>query len=301
MSTLSEAYNPDSFDPVARVNAAIDARLPDAGPGPGNLHAAMRYAVLGSGKRMRPQLVYAAGAALGVAPERLDAPACAVELIHAYSLIHDDLPAMDDDDVRRGRPSTHVAFDEATAILAGDALQALAFHTIAENPALHDDSAAQLRCVRTLSSATGSSGMVGGQALDMAAENHAIGLSELENLHRMKTGALLRACVLLACDCVADGATEARPALDRFAADIGLAFQVRDDILDVIGSTATLGKQQGADNARNKATYPALLGLDEAHAHADALYEDALEALAPFGETAEPLRGIARYIVQRDH
>jgi len=300
MPEPSDVQGPSRFDPVARVNAVLDEYLPDEGPGLGGLHGAMRYAVLGDGKRMRPQLVYATGAVIGADDMCLDAPACAVELIHAYSLIHDDLPAMDDDDMRRGRPSTHKAYDEATAILAGDALQALAFEALAQNPALTHDAEARLRCVHTLSQATGSSGMVGGQALDMAAENRPVTLEELEAIHRMKTGALLRACVLLACDCTPALEPERRNALDRFADRIGLAFQVRDDILDVEGDTETLGKRQRSDTAQHKATYPALLGMDEAKARAERLYEQAMEALAPFGDKAEPLKRIARFIVQRD-
>ncbi len=267
---------------------------------PPSLRQAMRYAVLGHGKRIRPRLVYAAGEVLGIRAARLDAPACAVELIHAYSLIHDDLPAMDDDDLRRGKPTTHIAFGEATAILAGDALQALAFEILATDTSIGDDPAVRARLMATLARACGSDGMVGGQALDMASEGKRIGLNELERIHRMKTGELLRACVLLAADTHANVTTTERRALSDFGGHIGLAFQVRDDVLDVEAPTEHLGKTRGADIAHDKATYPALLGLAEAKAHAERLYAAAPDALAPFGDRAGPLRDMARIIVKRD-
>lgn len=285
----------------ARIEAALDSLLPPAETSPERLHAAMRYAVLGGGKRIRPRLLLVTGAALGLAPDQLIAPACAVECIHAYSLIHDDLPAMDDDALRRGRATVHIAFDEATAILAGDALQSLAFETIATDH--HEDVTDAIRAARlaTLARACGSRGMVGGQALDMASEGQAIDIDTLERLHRLKTGELLQACVALAADGRPDLATDERAALDRFAKRIGLAFQVRDDVLDIDSDTATLGKTQGADIAHSKATYPALLGLEPARAYAEQLYAEAIEALAIFGERAAALRAIAAEIVQRDH
>ncbi|PWV59130.1 (2E,6E)-farnesyl diphosphate synthase [Plasticicumulans acidivorans] len=285
----------------ARAEQALDARLPAAGLLPARLHEAMRYAVLGGGKRVRPVLAYAAGEALDAAPGQIDVPACAVEFIHAYSLIHDDLPAMDDDDLRRGRPTCHKAFDEATAILAGDALQAQAFRVLVCDPALQVDAATRLRMVDVLAQAAGSRGMVGGQAIDMAAVGHELTLAELENMHIHKTGALIRASVTLGALCQPAADEAQLQALDRYAKCIGLAFQIRDDILDVIGDTATLGKQQGADLAHNKPTYPALLGLDGARAHARALHDEAMATLEPFGERAALLRQLAAYIVDRSH
>ncbi|HMW28254.1 MAG TPA: (2E,6E)-farnesyl diphosphate synthase [Plasticicumulans sp.] len=285
----------------ARAELALDARLPAAATLPARLHEAMRYAVLGGGKRVRPVLVYAAGEAVGAAPEGLDGPACALEFIHAYSLVHDDLPAMDDDDLRRGRPTCHRAFDEATAILAGDALQTLAFHVLAHDPSMTVPADTRLRMVELLAHAAGSRGMCGGQAIDMAAVGRELTLAELENMHIHKTGALIRAAVLLGALSQPGVADEELARLDRYAKCIGLAFQIHDDILDVVGDTATLGKRQGADQALDKPTYPALLGLDGARAHARALYDDAMHALEPFGERAAVLRALAAFIVERSH
>ena len=283
----------------ARANQALDQRLPAADLHPGDLHQAMRYAVLGGGKRLRPILAYAAGVAVGAELDVLDAPACALECIHAYSLIHDDLPAMDDDDLRHGQPSCHKAYGEALAILAGDALQALAFQILAQDTSLNVTPAVRLRMLGVLVQAAGSRGMVGGQAIDLAAVGRMLTLAELENMHIHKTGALIRASVLL-------GALS-QPAvdpillerLDRYAKCIGLAFQIRDDILDEIGDAATLGKTPGADRVRNKPTYPALLGLDGAREHARILYDEARMALDTLGAEADPLRWIAAYIVER--
>ena len=283
----------------ARINQALDQRLPAADLHPGDLHQAMRYAVLGGGKRLRPILAYAAGVAVGAELDVLDAPACALECIHAYSLIHDDLPAMDDDDLRHGQPSCHKAYGEALAILAGDALQALAFQILAQDTSLNVTPAVRLRMLGVLVQAAGSRGMVGGQAIDLAAVGRMLTLAELENMHIHKTGALIRASVLL-------GALS-QPAvdpvllerLDRYAKCIGLAFQIRDDILDEIGDAATLGKTPGADRVRNKPTYPALLGLDGAREHARILYDEARMALDTLGAEADPLRWIAAYIVER--
>ena len=283
----------------ARANQALDQRLPAADLHPGDLHQAMRYAVLGGGKRLRPILAYAAGVAVGAELDVLDAPACALECIHAYSLIHDDLPAMDDDDLRHGQPSCHKAYGEALAILAGDALQALAFQILAQDTSLNVPPAVRLRMLGVLIQAAGSRGMVGGQAIDLAAVGRMLTLAELENMHIHKTGALIRASVLL-------GALS-QPAvdpillerLDRYAKCIGLAFQIRDDILDEIGDAATLGKTPGADRVRNKPTYPALLGLDGAREHARILYDEARMALDTLGAEADPLRWIAAYIVER--
>jgi farnesyl diphosphate synthase len=283
-----------------RVDAALERWLPAETVHPGKLHASMRYAVIGGGKRIRPLLVYATGEALAVPPAQLDGPACAVELIHAYSLVHDDLPAMDDDDLRRGRPTCHRAFDEATALLAGDALQSLAFYVLAHDPEMICDSGQRLRMVEALAAASGSRGMAGGQAIDLAAVGKKIGLTELEDMHIHKTGALIRACVQLgglSCEGVE---TERLERLDHYAKCVGLAFQIQDDILDVTGSTETLGKQQGADMAMDKPTYPALLGLDGARERARDLYNSAVGSLDAFGPDGDLLREIAAYIVERD-
>ena len=285
----------------ARIETVLEHCLPAADLHPARLHQAMRYAVLGGGKRVRPVLVYAAGAAVGAPETRLEAPACALELIHTYSLVHDDLPAMDDDDLRRGRPTCHKAFDEATAILAGDALQTLAFQTLAHSPALDVEAPARLRMITTLARASGSRGMAGGQAIDLEAVGRELDIAQLEDMHIHKTGALIRASVLLGALC-ADDLDEARlDKLDHYAKCIGLAFQIQDDILDVVGDTALLGKTAGADTARDKPTYPALLGLDGARQRATELLAESHAALANFGAEADPLRGVADYIVRRSY
>ena len=263
------------------------------------LYAAMRYSVINGGKRIRPLLVYAACEALEGPLEQADAAACAVELVHAYSLVHDDLPAMDDDDLRRGQPTTHKAFDEACAILAGDALQSLAFEVLSKAQGNAPDAQTRLDMLTTLSKAAGPAGMVGGQAIDLAAVGRNLDQSALELMHRHKTGALIEASVLLGAMASSQADADSLKALQSYAAAIGLAFQVQDDILDVESDTATLGKRQGADIAREKPTYPALLGLDAAKAYAQELCEQALSALHLFGSSAEPLRELARYIVQR--
>lgn len=266
---------------------------------PGSLHAAMRYAVLGGGKRIRPTLVYAAAQAIGLSPERVNAPACAVELIHAYSLIHDDLPAMDDDDLRRGRPTCHRAFDEATAILAGDALQTLAFQVLVTDESLPP--LARLAMVETLARASGSRGMVGGQAMDLAAEGQELDRVSLESIHIHKTGALIRAGVQMAAQSPPDLAPQIAQQLDHYAKCLGLAFQIRDDILDIEGETAVIGKTQGKDRDQGKATYPALLGLAGAKEAAESLIQDALGSLDGLdSEAAAPLRWLAEYIRDRD-
>jgi farnesyl diphosphate synthase len=262
----------------------------------------MRYATLGGGKRIRPLLVYASGRAVGLDEAALDGAAAAIEIIHAYSLIHDDLPAMDDDDLRRGRPTCHRAFDEATAILAGDAMQALAFHILASDPALPCSPATRLAMIDTLAVASGSRGMAGGQAIDLAAVGRELSLAELENMHIHKTGALIRASVRMAALCAEHADDKTRERLDRYAACIGLAFQIRDDILDVEGDTETLGKTQGADIALNKPTFPGLLGMDAAKTHARTLHEEALTALEVLDdERGAALRWIADFIVNRIH
>ncbi|MCB1823576.1 MAG: (2E,6E)-farnesyl diphosphate synthase [Candidatus Competibacteraceae bacterium] len=284
----------------SRANQALDQRLPAADLHPNDLHQAMRYAVMGGGKRIRPVLVYSAGAAVGAVLESLDGPACAVEFIHAYSLIHDDLPAMDNDELRHGRPTCHKAFGEALAILAGDALQALAFQVLGQDPAMISDAAIRMRMLGLLAQAAGSRGLVGGQAIDLAAIGRDdLTLAELENMHIHKTGALIRASVLLGAFSQPEVEPTVLERLDRYAKCIGLAFQIRDDILDVVGDTATLGKTQGADRVLNKPTYPALLGLDGAREHARALRQEALASLEPLGSEADPLRWLATYIVER--
>ncbi len=280
----------------ARVDACLAALFETRQAPAPRLEAAMRHGVLVGGKRLRPVLVYAAGRALRAADGALDAPAAALELIHAYSLVHDDLPAMDDDDLRRGQPTVHRAYDEATAILAGDALQALAFEVLAGTghprlPAM----------VGTLARAAGRDGMVAGQVLDLAAVGGHPDVAALATMHGHKTGALIRAAVRLG-GLVA--VTEDDPrlaALERYAAAIGLAFQVHDDVLDVTGDTATLGKASGADAARDKPTYPTLLGLEGARAKARELVEEGVAALAPLGASAAPLAELARYMIERDH
>lgn len=284
-----------------RIESLLEACLPSEQTEPTRLHQAMRYAVLSPGKRVRPRLVYAAAEVLNVAATRVDGAAAAVECIHAYSLIHDDLPGMDDDELRRGRATTHIAFDEATAILAGDGLQSLAFEILTAQSGLNDDPAARAAQLATLAHAVGSRGMVGGQMLDMAAETRSdVSLEDLQQIHDMKTGALLAACVTLVADTTHDLSQDQREALDIFTSRIGLAFQVRDDILDIESSTEKLGKTQGADQAHDKATYPALLGLDQAKQLAEQLYTEAINALSLF-DNPEPLQAMAAEIVKRDH
>jgi farnesyl diphosphate synthase len=284
-----------------RVEAALDRWLPAPAMLPRRLHEAMRYAVLAPGKRVRPLLVYAAGRAVGVESSRLDGAACAVEMIHAYSLIHDDLPAMDDDDLRRGRPTCHRRFDEATAILAGDALQPLAFEVICRDEALAVDAQTRIEMVGILALASGSRGMAGGQAIDLAATGLSLTLPELENLHIHKTGALIRACVQLGTLAGARSAGPVRDGIDHYAKCIGLAFQIRDDVLDVAGSAATLGKTQGKDAAQDKTTYATLLGVEGAQQKARELRDEALASISDIGERAAPLRWLADYIVNRIH
>ncbi|HJR11200.1 MAG TPA: farnesyl diphosphate synthase [Rhodanobacteraceae bacterium] len=281
-----------------RVEQALDVRLPPADARPASLHAAMRYAALGGGKRIRPLLCYAGGEVLGVPAEHLDDAACAVECVHVFSLVHDDLPAMDDDALRRGKPSTHAAFGVATAILAGDALQTRAFEILAGDGAHH--AAERLGMIAILAAATGSQGMTGGQAVDLESEGRQLAATDLEALDRDKTGKLIRAAVLMPCCAVPGMPAASRDALDRFAECVGLAFQIKDDVLDVEGEQALTGKTQGADAARGKATYPSLMGMGNAKRRADALYAEALTALEGFGGSAEPLRWLARYIVHRD-
>ncbi len=284
-----------------RVERALDARLPGENILPQALHAAMRYSVLDGGKRTRPLLTYATGVAVGLSEDELDAQACAVEFIHVYSLIHDDLPAMDNDDLRRGKPTCHKAFDEATAILAGDALQALAFDTLANDVAIKVGPEARLKMIAALARASGSQGMVGGQAIDLGSVGRKLTLPELENMHIHKTGALIRASVNLAALSKPDLDADAAKKLDHYAKCIGLSFQVKDDILDIEADTATLGKTQGKDVDNDKPTYPALLGLAGAKEKAQALHEQAVASLADFGPEADLLRELSLYIIERTH
>lgn len=282
-----------------RIDRVLDAALPANDATPRRLHAAMRHAVLPGGKRIRPLLVYATGTALALEEQSLDAAAAAVELIQAYSLVHDDLPAMDDDALRRGKPTVHIAFDEATAILAGDALQALAFEMLASADL---DSAARVAMLRELAVAAGAGGMCGGQALDLDATGAAasVDLAALEQMHARKTGALLRASVRLGA-IATDADAAQRSALDAYADALGLAFQIRDDLLDVEGDSATLGKTAGKDVLQDKATFPALIGLDGSRARLQALAATMRDALQPFGAQAAALQALARQVVDRDH
>ena len=282
----------------ARADAALTAALPDPESEPRRLHAAMRHAVLLGGKRMRPLLVYASAAVFAADERALDAPAAAVELIHAYSLVHDDLPAMDDDALRRGQPTVHVAFDQATAILAGDALQSLAFEVLAGTRV---NDAVRVALLRTLALASGAAGMCGGQALDLAATGNGAALSvdDLERLHMMKTGVLIRAAVRMGG--LSGGAdSAAMKSLDRYASALGLAFQIRDDLLDIEGDSATLGKTAGKDVAQAKATFPALIGMDASRARLRELTEQMFDALEPFGTRADALVALGHLAVDRD-
>lgn len=282
-----------------RMETALDARLPPANKLPERLHQAMRYAVLDGGKRLRPLLTYAAGKAIDLPLDILDGPACAVEFIHAYSLVHDDLPAMDDDGLRRGKPTCHVQFDEATAILAGDALQALAFHVLAQDPTLQVPAEQRLAMIETLAAASGSTGMVGGQSIDLDSVGKMLDLPALEIMHIHKTGALIRASVRLATLAKSELEADQVKRLDHYAKCIGLAFQIQDDILDEESDTQTLGKTQGKDRHHNKPNYPALLGLTGAKQKARELHEDAVSSLDSFGPAADLLRALSLFIIQR--
>lgn len=280
-----------------RINARLDAALPRATTHPARLHEAMRYGVFNGGKRVRPLLVYATGECLGIDVQVLDAPAAAIELIHAFSLIHDDLPAMDDDDLRRGKPTVHIEFDEATAILAADALQPLAFAVLSALDGV--PAASVVKLVRLIADACGSAGMTGGQSMDLEAEGKTLGREQLEHMYALKTGALIHASIMsarLLCDGLA---AEKAAALDRFSRAIGIAFQIKDDILDVEGETHIIGKAAGADELHRKSTYPSLFGMDESRRRCDELLQGALDELRIFGDSAAPLEWLARFIVAR--
>jgi farnesyl diphosphate synthase len=279
-----------------RATDQLRRLLPPATQNPERLHEAMRYAVLNGGKRIRPLLVYATGECLGVAESRLDAPAAAIELIHAFSLVHDDLPAMDNDDLRRGKPTVHKQFDEATAILAADALQPLAFGVLAGM----SDIAAEIRMrlVRLVADASGSIGMTGGQSMDLEAEGRSLSAAEIEHVYSLKTGALIQASVVSAA--ILSETSSSRAAdLMTFSKGIGVAFQIKDDILDVEGETEIIGKPAGSDQRLGKATFPGLFGVEVARSRCSELLQEALGHLDPFGSDADPLRWLARYIVER--
>jgi len=293
---------PDTFaDRIAayteRVEERLDAALPLPSTDPGRLHEAMRYAVLNGGKRVRPLLVYAAGECLGVDAVLLDAPAVAIELIHAFSLVHDDLPAMDDDDLRRGNPTVHIKYDEATAILAADALQPLAFSVLSQQE--HVPAAVKIDLVSLIANACGSTGMTGGQSIDLAAEGSSLSAEALELMYSLKTGALIHAAVMSACLLREDLPEADTRAVDAFGRAIGVAFQIKDDILDIEGETHVIGKQVGADQRLGKATYPGLFGLDQSRQRCDELLNGALHHLERFGDAATPLKWLARFIVER--
>ncbi|MDO8953949.1 MAG: polyprenyl synthetase family protein [Gammaproteobacteria bacterium] len=265
-----------------------------------SLYQAMAYSVLNGGKRLRGMLVYATGEALGAPQAELDLAACSVEMIHAFSLIHDDLPAMDDDDLRRGKPTCHIAFDEATAILAGDALQTLAFQILSQKNTPYFDAYTRLQMIEALSLASGADGMAGGQQIDVHAAGSNLNLAQLQRMHQLKTGCLISASVELGYLAARKDQADIKRALLHYAAQIGLAFQIQDDILDLTSASATLGKTAQKDLAQNKATYPKLLGLDEAKRQAALAHQSAIDALEPLDKSADMLRAIADFVIQRD-
>ncbi|SJL82666.1 Farnesyl diphosphate synthase [Vibrio palustris] len=282
-----------------RNNAQLELWLKHFSNVDSRLIQAMNYGLLLGGKRVRPFLVYATGQMLGCELIQLDTPASAIECIHAYSLIHDDLPAMDDDELRRGQPTCHVKFDEATAILTGDALQTLAFSILAEGPLAPEGESQRVKMIQMLAQASGAQGMCLGQALDLAAENRSVSVDELEHIHRNKTGALIRCAVRLGALAAGEKGLAVLPQLDTYAQAVGLAFQVQDDILDVVSDTQTLGKPQGSDEQLHKSTYPALLGLEGAIEKAQALLEESLRALEAIPYDTEYLEAFARYVIER--
>lgn len=285
----------------ARMESALAARLPGPDVVPSRLHEAMRYSVLGGGKRIRPALVFAAARAVGRTEDEVEGAACAVELIHVYSLVHDDLPAMDDDDLRRGRPTVHKAYDEATGVLVGDALQTLAFHVLSKDAALPASPATRLKLVELLADASGSFGMAGGQAIDLEAQGRRLNLAQVEEMHSRKTGALIRVSVMMAAACASSLDTRVHEALAGFAAPIGLAFQIQDDLLDVLGDVTTLGKATGADSERSKPTHPAIIGIEASQERVRLLHAQALEALSPLGARADLLRSLADWLLARHY
>ncbi|REL36452.1 (2E,6E)-farnesyl diphosphate synthase [Thalassotalea euphylliae] len=285
----------------ARVNQLLANKLDSLPVNDTKLLEAMRYGLLIGGKRMRPYLVYTTGLALGAKLEDLDGIACALECIHAYSLLHDDLPAMDDDDLRRGQPTCHKAFDEATAILAGDSLQTLAFDFLANHPFSDFGQQKMPTLLQQLVAAAGYQGMCGGQALDLSATDKRVSLNELETIHRLKTGALLKASVAMASECAPQVTDEQKTTLATYAELIGLAYQVQDDIIDITSTQEQLGKPKGSDIEANKSTYPALLGLANAQQKAETLYQESLQALATLPYNTDTLADFATFIVRRTH
>ena len=284
-----------------RMEHALAARLPEPELVPARLHEAMRYSVLGGGKRIRPALLFATALTLGLSEDEVEAAACAIELVHVYSLVHDDLPAMDDDDMRRGRPTCHKAYDEATALLVGDALQPLAFQLLAVDAALPASPAIRLRLIGLLAQAIGTFGMAGGQAIDLAVQGMRLDIGQVEDMHARKTGALIRASVLMAAECAPSLDTSLYGALNRFATAVGLAFQIQDDLLDLTGDALTLGKATGADSERAKPTHPAIIGIAASQQRMRLLHNQAIGALAPFGERAQPLRSLAHWLLSRQY
>ena len=294
---MPENFRDRVGDYQQRIDACLDRSLPPADVSPQRLHEAMRYAVFNGGKRVRPLLVYATGECLGIDPDLLDAPAAAIELIHAFSLVHDDLPAMDDDDLRRGKPTVHKRYDEATAILAADALVPLAFQVIARLK--HASAADRTSLVCLVADACGSIGMTGGQSIDLAAEGVALDAAELERMYSLKTGALIHASIVSASLLHESLDSERVRALDAFGREIGIAFQIKDDILDVEGETDVIGKPAGSDAKLGKATWPSLFGLAASRERCDELLHKALSNLEIFGADAAPLKWLARFIVRR--
>jgi farnesyl diphosphate synthase len=299
--TSGDAFRAQLESWQARMESALAARLPGPEVVPSRLHEAMRYSVLGGGKRIRPALVFAAARAVGRTEEEVEGAACAVELIHVYSLVHDDLPAMDDDDLRRGRPTVHKAYDEATGVLVGDALQTLAFQVLSKDAALPASPATRLKLVELLADASGSFGMAGGQAIDLEAQGRRLNLAQVEEMHSRKTGALIRVSVMMAAACASSLDTRGHEALAGFAAPIGLAFQIQDDLLDVLGDVTTLGKATGADSERSKPTHPAIIGIEASQERVRLLHAQALEALSPLGARADLLRSLADWLLARHY
>lgn len=284
-----------------RVDALLEKWLPSADTCPHDLHQAMRYSALAGGKRVRPALVYATAETLGIPLALVDGPAVAIELIHTYSLIHDDLPAMDDDDLRRGLPTCHKKFNEATAILAGDAIQALAFYVLSHDTNMVKDAEKRLKMVETLALLSGSRGMTGGQAFDLSSVGKQLNIAELETMHSHKTGGLIRASIQMAAYSSPNLSADDLNALEHYANAIGLSFQVQDDILDIISDTTTLGKPQGSDQDQNKPTFPSIIGLDASKEKALELHQQAIHSLEAFSNKADILRDISSWFVERVH
>ena len=284
---------------IGKIESYLQKILPKTTIPPINLHEAMHYAVMNGGKRIRPLLVYASGEALQIDTKKLTPAAAAIELLHCFSLVHDDLPSMDDDDLRRGQPSAHIVFNEATAILAADALQSLAFHVLAVDPLYRKEDKARINLIALISEASGTNGMSGGQALDLSAEGKKLDQGQLEHLYRLKTGKLLRACVISAIYLAPSISIEKHKLLERFIDAIGLAFQIKDDILDIEGQTHCIGKPVGSDIKKTKATYPSLFGMKSSKERINELLTSGFELLEPFGKHAEGLRHLARMIIER--